>query len=1002
MTQRSKLTQGRLLASTIFAGTALIASPAFAQVEPQTTETVTEDVAPGEDEAIIITGTLIQNPNLVATAPVNSVGEEEIELQQANVAEELLRELPGAVPSIGSAVNNGNGGASFVNLRGLGSNRNVVLLDGVRIVPAELAGRVDLNNIPLALIQRVDVLTGGASTTYGADAVSGVVNFITRRDFAGIDINLSNQITEQGDGHTFRADVTMGANFDDGRGNAVLSVGYQEADPVYQGARDFGLFTISSTTGTAGGSGTTAPSRIFTGPGFRQVTPDGTAFRPTAAFDAFNFNPFNVYQVPFERFNIYGTANYEVSDALEFYTRGLFSKNTVNTIIAPSGAFGIGVDIPINNPFLTAAQRATICAGFEISAADCAVAANPDLRPGDEGYIQVESALARRAVEVGPRISSYTTQVFDYRLGARGGITDSVNWDVFGAYGESDNLQSIGGYTLNSRVRQSFLAGGTAANPVCFDETNGCVPVNWFGATGNASFTPEAIDFLSDTSTVATKVSLAQARATINGDLGWTIPFASEPVAFAFGGEFREYTASQISDTLAQGGDLGGAGGASPNIDGGFNVYEAFGELIVPLVQDRPFFDDLTVEAGIRYSSYNIDAPGSPGFNTTTWKVGGSWAPFDGLRFRGNYAHAVRAPNIGELFSPVNTVLTNLTDDPCASINDEGERFRAPPTGELRAICLAQGATPGNVDNIPLPIAGQAQVTGGGNLNLRPETSNSWTVGAVFNPDFVPGLSMSIDYYHIKIDGAITSPTPDDVLDICFGQNPLSPPAGASATEGCTGIRRNPFTGGLSGDPADTPGLPSTLSNLGTLETSGVDFIANYSRDLGFAGLDLGLVLNWTDESLFQAVPTGVNRECVGFYSANCGQPNPEWMWSQRTTLSFGDVDVSLLWRHISGVRYETGLTPLFEGTLGNDTGPVAGRQVNFNRIPAYDYFDLTTRFAVDEHLTITLAVQNLLDKDPPLVGGEAASTTFNSGNTFPSTYDSLGRRYVASARIRF
>ena len=608
----------------------------------------------------------------------------------------------------------------------------------------------------------------------------------------------------------------------------------------------------------------------------------------------------------------------------------------------------------------------------------------------------------RRAVEVGPRISSYTSQVFDYRLGARGGITESVNWDLFGSYGESDQLQSIGGYTLNSRVRQSLLAGGTAANPVCFDEANGCVPVNWFGATGNASFTPEAIDFLSDTSTVATKVSLAQARGTINGDLGWTVPFASEPVAFAVGGEFREYTASQVSDTLAQGGDLGGAGGAAPNIDGGFNVYEAFGEIILPLVQDRPFFNDLTVEAGIRYSSYNIDAPGNPGFNTTTWKVGGSWEPFDGLRFRGNYAHAVRAPNIGELFSPVNTVLTNLTDDPCASINDEGERFRAPPTGELRAICLAQGATPDNVDEIPLPIAGQAQVTGGGNLNLRPETSNSWTVGAVFNPDFVPGLSMSIDYYHIKISGAITSPTPDDVLDICFGENPLSPPAGASTTEGCTGIRRNPFTGGLSGDPADTPGLPSTLSNLGTLETSGIDFIANYSRDLGFAGLDLGLVLNWTDESKFRAVPTGVNRDCVGFYSANCGQPNPEWMWSQRTTLSFGDVDVSLLWRHISGVRYETGLTPLFEGTLGPDTGPVAGQQVNFNRISARDYFDLTTRFAVDEHLTITLAVQNLLDKEPPLVGGEAASTTFNSGNTFPSTYDALGRRYVASARIRF
>ena len=1003
MIQRSKLTQGRLLASTIFAGSALIASPAFAQVEPQTEETVAETAVPGDDDAIIITGTLIQNPNLVATSPVNSVGEEEIELQQANVAEELLRELPGAVPSIGSAVNNGNGGASFVNLRGLGSNRNVVLLDGVRIVPAELLGRVDLNNIPLALIQRVDVLTGGASTTYGADAISGVVNFITRRDFAGLDVNLSNQITQQGDGHTFRADVTMGANFDDGRGNATLSVGYQEADPVYQGARDQSLFTISSTTGGAGGSGTTAPSRFFIpGTGFRQVTASGTAFEPTAAFTAFNFNPFNVYQVPFERFNIYGTANYEVSDALEIYTRGLFSKNTVDTIIAPSGAFGISVTVPINNPFLTAAQRTAFCNSITLTAAECTAAANGNLRPGDAAYREVDSALARRAVEVGPRISSYTTQIFDYRLGARGGITDSVNWDLFGSYGESDNLQSIGGYTLNSRVVQSLLAGGTAANPVCFDESNGCVPVNWFGTTGNATFTQDAIDFLSDTSTVATKVSLAQARGTINGDVGWVSPFGTDPIGFAIGGEYRAYSASQVSDTLAQGGDLGGAGGASPNIDGGFDVYEAFGELIVPLIQDRPFFNELTIEAGIRYSSYNIDAAGADGFNTTTWKVGGSWEPFDGLRFRGNYAHAVRAPNIAELFSPVNTVLTNLTDDPCASINDSGVRFRAPPTGELRAICLAQGATTANVDQIPLPIAGQAQVTGGGNLNLSPETSNSWTVGAVFNPDFVPGLTLSLDYYHIKVTGAITAPTPDDVLDICFGQNPLTPPAGASQTEGCTGIRRNPFTGGLSGDPADTPGLPSTLSNLGVLETSGVDFIANYSRDLGFAGLDLGLVLNWTDESKFQAVPTGVNRDCIGFYSANCLQPNPEWMWSQRTTLTFGDVDVSLLWRHISGVDYEPGLTPLFSGTLGAGTGPVAGRSVDFNTIPAYDYFDLTTRVAVSDELTITLSVQNLFDEEPPIVGGEAGSTTFNSGNTFPSTYDALGRRFVASARLRF
>ena len=197
-----------------------------------------ESAAPAEETSqaeIVVTGTLIRNPNLVASAPVTVVGQEEIQLKQSNVAEEVLRSIPGVVPSIGSNVNNGNGGASFVNLRGLGPNRNIVLLDGTRIVPANIIGIVDLNNIPLALVDRVDVLTGGASSTYGADAVGGVVNFITRSDFAGVELSASEQITERGDGNIFRADLTIGANFDDGRGNAVMSIGYQEADPVYFG-----------------------------------------------------------------------------------------------------------------------------------------------------------------------------------------------------------------------------------------------------------------------------------------------------------------------------------------------------------------------------------------------------------------------------------------------------------------------------------------------------------------------------------------------------------------------------------------------------------------------------------------------------------------------------------------------------------------------------------------------------------------------------------------------
>jgi outer membrane receptor protein involved in Fe transport len=1032
MTYR-KSVQG-LISTTILASTALAATPAFAQGGAQTAE--------NNDDAIVVTGSLVRNPNLVASSPVNTVGEEEIELQQANVAEELLRELPGAVPSIGSAVNNGNGGNSFVNLRGLGSFRNVVLLDGVRIVPSELLGRVDLNNIPLALVQRVDVLTGGASTTYGADAVSGVVNFITRRDFAGIDINVSEQITEQGDGNVFRADVTIGANFDDGRGNATLSVGYQEADAVYQGARDYSIFNVDSASGGAGGSGTTAPSR-FTGvnttlagcggpgeptcataQGNRGINDAGTAFLP-GLNAPFNFNPYNIFQTPFERFNIYGAANYQISDAIEIYTRGLFSKNTVDTIIAPSGAFGINVTVPLSSPFLTPAQRNAFCA-FDTntgapyvplySPAVCAAAATA-VNPTDPNFRTVTTILSRRAVELGPRVSSFTTTIFDYRLGARGGITDSIDWDIFGSYGESENLQSIQGYYLNSRVRAAVYATNATTclpnAPLGGSTAAGCVPVNFFGATGNATFSPAALAFLSQTSTVLNRVTLAQARGTVSGDFGWNLPWTSQLVSFAAGGEFREYAAQRASDALAQSGDLGGAGGAAPNINGGFNVYEAFGELIVPIASDRPFFDLLEVRGGLRYSSYRVDAPTSPSFNTTTWKVEGTWAPVNDLRFRGSYSRAVRAPNIFELFSPVNTVLTNLNDDPCANVTDSGALIpgRPVPTGELRAICLAQGAPVGAIGAIGVPTAGQANTTGGGNLALQPETSTSWTVGAVFQPSFLPGFSGSIDYYHIRITGAITAPTPGDAIQNCFGPiaangQATAIPAGASTSAACTIIRRNPTTGQLSGDPTTTGGLFLTLSNLGVLETSGVDLVLNYRRNLdilGGMGLAFNFVLNWTDESLFQAVQgVSVNRECTGYYSPNCASIQPEWQWSLRTTLTFDDIDLSLLWRHIDNVSFEPGQAALFNGVVGAGAGVLSGQTVDFNRIPAYDYFDLTGRLQIDDHLTITLSVQNLLDKQPPVVGSTAGSTSFNSGNTYPSTYDALGRRFVASARIRF
>lgn len=1061
--------KGSLLATTVIAGMAF-ATPALAQmtpppanptdtqgnpvpaspVKPTDTQGNTLPAAPNSNnppagvqsnesagpakptsaQEIVITGTLIRNPNLVASAPVTVIGHDEVQLRQTNTAEEILRTIPGAAPSVGAQVNNGNGGSSYVDLHGLGSNRNIVLIDGVRTVPVDLAGRVDLNNIPLALIDRVDVLTGGASSTYGADAVAGVVNFITRNDFSGMELAVSDQITQRGDGHYLRGDLTIGANFDDGRGNAVLGIGYQESDPVYQGGdRPFSdLALLSSSPGflPGAGSSTTTPSAFDIGGGRKrqQVSLDGTNIQNF--YQPFNFNPYNVFQVPFKRYNLFAAGHYDIAPHLTVYARGMYNNNTIDTIIAPSGVFASAVTIPLSNPFLTAAQRTYFCnnAKFNlpgggtqrgITAAQCAAGATATTT-SDPNYQTFTVGLRRRTTELGPRISDYNTQSFDFRAGLRGDITDKIGFDAWASRGISDKFQAIENYALLSRVQRALLATNTTT---CLDGSSDCVPLNIFGPSG--SITPTMASFISQQASNRVKSVLSQAHVTINGDLPLQL-WAKNPVSFAVGAEYRKYHAEQRSDSLSKTpGELGGAGGAAPDITGGLDVYEGFAEVVAPIVSDRPFFDELQLEAGVRRSHYTIATPSHPKFNTTTWKVAGSWAPVRDLKFRANYSHAVRAPNISELFTPETTGLTNLAVDPCAG--------SAPVSNaNLRAVCIAQGAQAANIGSINNPTAGQANLTNGGNINLKPETANTYTVGAVIRPSFLSGFSATVDYYHIKITGAITSPAPNDIINSCFGNL-----TAASATDpNCTSIRRNPISSQLDGSPADTPGLFGALTNAGKLETSGVDVTFDYRHGLGTimgtpAKIALSFGGNWTRSSRFQATPSSVNRDCLGFYSANCASPAPKYAWNERTTLSLGRVDLSLLWRHLSKTRYEglasdclargfddgSGVTcsTLFSGTVAsgpttsvfyNDPGNLNGKTVDFNHIKAFDYFDFATRINVNEHFDLTFTVMNLFDKKPPNVGNTAGTTSQNSGDTFPSTYDPLGRRFAAGARIKF
>ncbi|UTW56312.1 TonB-dependent receptor domain-containing protein [Kordiimonas sp. SCSIO 12610] len=970
------------------------------------TATMAQDDASSDEgvEEVVVTGTRIRNANLTQASPVAVVDSDTIDLRQVNVAEEFLREIPGFVPSISAQVNNGNGGSTFVNPRGLGANRNIVLLNGTRVVPAGLAGITNIDVIPVALIERTEVLTGGAGSTYGADAITGVINFITKQDFEGLDFRVSDQITEEGDGNTFRVDLTTGANFDDGRGNAVLSIGYTDRDAVTQGARDFGAFNINTSTGNPGGSSTTVPSVIVvpgTTGGTLQISEDGNSLVP---FDRpFNFNPFNLFQLPLEQFRIYGSANYKVNDSVEVFSEALYVQSTNETRIAPSGTFRNVLTTPLSNPFLNGGIRNQICgldtdantAGvqplFSQAACDAAAVATD---PNDPNFQTVDLDFGRRFVEFGTRNNERTTRLFQIKAGARGDLVSNLTWQVEAAYGESTIDSQQSGNGILSRLQQSVLSTSADA---CLDPSNGCVPINLFGPVG--SLTPDVQQFLDVGNSNGTSTALASIVGFIGGDLDFGLPSSELPISFSVGTEFRDYSASTSSDLLSQTpGEVLGNGAANPDSSGSYDVYELFAEAVVPIVEGVAGAEELTLQLGGRLSDYSSTG------DEYTYKIGGTWTPVSGVQFRGNYQRVTRAPNIGELFAPQVTGLDNFGVDPCSGSAPQNN-------ANLEAICLAQGAPATSIGAIIVDPAGQVNVTNGGNPNLEAEDADTYTIGVIWQPETVPGLSVTVDYYNISITNAITNPTASDILASCFGNGFASGNldiSGASANSAaCTSIRRNPATGNLFGSTATTAGLPQVLTNQGRLETDGIDVAVNYSFDAGFGTISNSFNGNWTNSSTFNANendPNSLNRECVGFFSINCnfsGSIQPEFTFTNRTTLTVDELDVSLLWRWIDAVEAEPLELDSFLGANGN-VAPVDDFRDDFTRIGGEHYFDLTVRYNLTENLNLTAAVLNLFDNDPEVVGSNAGTTAFNTGNVFPSTYDPLGRRYSVTLQFSF
>lgn len=986
--------------------TSSLQAPVSAQELPVVTTAQPIPNEPATVEEIVVTGSRIARPDLEVASPVNVIGREELSQRQVIGAEDLLSTLPSVRPSIGSASNQGGNGAATVDLRGLGDNRTLVLVDGRRVVPFGLDGVVDLNVVPMGLVERVDLVTGGASSVYGADAVAGVVNFITRRNFTGVELQSNYRLSDRGDAQQYRADLTLGADLDDGRGNVVLSLGYLERDPLELQRRDISQFPISSVNGSFQGSSGAVPS-IFQSPSGLPTTGIGSvidpttgAFRPATQADTFNTFIGSYLQTPLERMSLYTSGRYEISPRAEVYATGLFTRNKAHIAQASSGTFSNAYNLSLNNPYLPTAARDQLCAAFDtdrttpgiqpISAADCLTAGNVIGGPGTPGYLEIPVIPSRRFLEWGPRGNSIDSTVFQLQAGLRGDLTDTIRYDVSAQYGETSQNQLRSRWGSSANVQQALRAYTAAdGTPVCTDPSRSCVPLNLFGPLG--SITPDQLDFIALDSQIRRMVTQTVVTGSVSGDLGRvTSPMAHNPVAFSLGAEYREISAEVIPDAVASvQGALLGLGSAQPADFGEYDVREVFGEIIVPLIEGG-IVHNATIEAGVRYSDYSTTG------GSTTWKVGGNVDFVPGVKVRAMYQNAVRSPNIIELFRSSGQALGNLTVDPCAGANPSAPQL----------LCAATGAPTGTYGSIPQPSSGQINVTVAGNRDLNVEQASTYTIGLVLSPPSWGGFTATLDYFNIKIEDQISAPTQTDILDGCYSAvlNPSQTP-----NVFCSLIGRNPLTGGLNG-AGETPGVILANSNLGQLETAGVDWSASYLFDLGdyFEGnagtFRLSTGGAWLDYYHTQATPNSINRNCTGYYSTACGNPRPEWKFNVRGTYTLDRLSASLLWSHVSGVDLEPGPPSTRPSFDTPQTGNASHASIlpAFRQIGSYDWFDLSLKYSLTEDAEVSFLVENLFDKAPPLVGNGVSGFAFNDGNTFPNVYDMVGRIYTVGVRLKF
>ena len=609
---------------------------------------------------------------------------------------------------------------------------------------------------------------------------------------------------------------------------------------------------------------------------------------------------------------------------------------------------------------------------------------------------EVRFNVARRFVEAGPRIYTYDNTTTQYTAGLRGDIAFLDTW-TFEAYyqnGRSDQLQQTGNGFSNSKLQQAVRATNATT---CTVGTGGCVPINLFGEAG--SITPAMLAFLRTPTFATTQVIQQVTNVSANGEVGIAkSPFANSPLNLAVGFENRKVFGANASDAVIQTqGELLGSGAPTPDRKGTLEFNETFMEANLPLITNLPLIRSLNMQGGYRDTKFKTGTGGSQNYGS--WKGGMDWSPIKGLRFRGEKQKATRAPNVNELYQPVTTGLATLSIDPCqlALITS----VDAGKAGTLTNVCQQTGVPASQIGAVASPSSSQINNTAGGNPNLGPEKANTTTLGVVWEPGFVESLSLSLDYWKIKIDGAVSSATAGQVINGCYDAK-LNP--GFTNNAFCQAIQRDPLNGGLNG--TGSRGVSTQSSNLGAYNYSGVDLGATYRLPLKAIGaptwgrLDFDLQLSYLKRADIKTLPTVATIEQAGYYGVDVSTPYTKNRFSQRTTWSVGDVTVGYNWRHIGPSEVQK--DKQFQPAVGTTAAIPAAYLPEYSKIKAFDYFDLNASWQVLKHLKVNTTINNVFDKQPPFIGTGIAPGAVNFGNTMPGVYDVIGRRFTVSATATF